>query len=85
MSFESAIPLNRIAYGGVEGFGLGERDSAFSQPHGTAKQSVTISEDTLRRVARARLSRAVYQKLAYDQRGAVASEHPVGSLLSVKA
>ena len=85
MSFESAIPLNRFAYGAAADFGLGDPVPAPSQRRGVGKQSVTISEETLRRVARARLSRAVYQKLAYDRRGAVPAEYPVGGLLSVKA
>lgn len=85
MSFESAIPLNRLTYGGLADFDLGEQSPASSRRRIVGKQSVTISEDTLRRVARARLSRAVYQKLAYDQRGAFATEYPVGGLLSAKA
>ncbi|EDY84513.1 hypothetical protein VDG1235_4144 [Verrucomicrobiia bacterium DG1235] len=89
MSFESAIPLNRFAYGRDVDFDLGSRGgSAHGRPSeekAARKQSVNISEDTLLKVARAKLHRMVDQRLGYDQRGALAGDSVVGSLLSTKA
>lgn len=89
MSFENAIPLNRVAYGRAAEFDLGAHERGGggrrSAPEGQARQSVNISEDSMMRMARAKLSRMVSLRLGYDQRGAIASEAVVGSLLSAKA
>jgi hypothetical protein len=88
MSFDSAIPVNRIAYGRNDRFG---QESGGSSAHPTrdngseSRQSVNISQDTLLKVARAKLGRMVDHRAAYNQRGALAGEASVGSLLSAKA
>lgn len=86
MSFESAIPLNRIAYGADAGFDSSQRSAGMPRTRSASmKQSVNISEDTMMRLARAKLSRAVSQKLAYNQQGSLGSEYSVGGFLSAKA
>lgn len=88
MSFDSAIPVNRVTYGRNVDFDSGSRGgSAQQRRNGETgrKQSVNISEDTLLKVARAKLNRMVDQRRGYDQRGLLAGESPVGSLLSAKA
>lgn len=49
------------------------------------RQSVNISEETLLRLARQRLSRAVGSKLSYNSSGAFETEARVGSLLETRA
>lgn len=88
MSFDTAIPVNRIAYGQSPRFDLQSEDRGMRQgSNGSrgAKQSVNISQDTLLRIAKARLSRAVHSKLAYNSAGRFDAEPLVGQLLSVKA
>ena len=87
MSFSNAIPLNRVTYSQSSEFSRDSgprwtrRDGATGKQ---SKQSVNISPDTLFRLARHKLSKAVHQKLAYDQRGVLGHEANVGQLLSVK-
>lgn len=88
MSFDSAIPVNRIAYGRTVDFDQGSRGGSAYQGQenrSRSRQSVNISADTLLKVARAKLNRMVDQKRGYDQRGSIAAEATVGSLLSTKA
>lgn len=88
MSFDSAIPVSRVAYGQSADFDRGSReDGAYRGSESSAKprQSVNISQETLLKVARAKLGRMVNQKIGYDQRGLLGSESYVGSLLSTKA
>ena len=88
MSFDSAIPVNRDTYGRNADFDLGHRGGSARQrrdDESAPRQSVNISEDTLLRVARAKLYRMVDQRRGYDQRGLLAGESYVGSLLSAKA
>lgn len=88
MPFDSAIPLNRIAYGRTADFdGSTREESAYRKQEAEhkAKQSVNISHETMMKVARAKLGRMVSQRSAYDQRGALSTESSVGSLLSAKA
>lgn len=88
MSFDSAIPVNRIAYGRDEGFDRGSRGGiAYGRGEESPKsrQSVNISQDSVLKAARAKLNRMVDQKRAYGPGGAMASAPPVGSLLSTKA
>lgn len=88
MSFDSAIPLNRVAYGQPHRFDVKQDGRGAQQgPKGETKtrQSVNISEDTLMRQARSRLSRAVLQKFAYNRTGHFSGEPVVGQMLSVKA
>lgn len=88
MSFDSAIPLNRIAYGRNDSFDQGARGRAAydrKDSSSSSRQSVNISQDTLLKVARAKLNRMVDHRRGYDQRGAIAGEATVGSLLSAKA
>ncbi|MBC2606810.1 hypothetical protein H5P27_12220 [Pelagicoccus albus] len=80
--------VNSITHGRASGFdqeamGFGTRRDSNSES-GT-KQSVNISEETLLKAARAKLSRMVSQKRAYDQRGLLSPETQVGSLLSARA
>lgn len=88
MSFSDAIPLNRVTYSQGSQFSMdsgarwARRENATGKE---SKQSVNISPDTLFRLARHKLSKAVHQKLAYDQRGILGREAKVGQLLSVKA
>ncbi len=86
MAFSNAIPLNRIAYGEAAGFSMKSRQQW--QPRsgdGAPRQSVNISEETMLKIARDKLSRAVGHKLSYNRSGAFAEERPVGQLLSAKA
>lgn len=89
MSFEGAKPVNRVTYGRAAEFDLGARQRGGNQASGgrwdESRQSVNISEDTLMRVARAKLSRMVSHRLGYGPQGALASEPTVGSALSTKA
>ncbi len=88
MSFDSAIPINRVAYGQAPRFDVKQDGRGAQQgPKGEtkARQSVNISEDTLLRQARSRLSRAMLQKAAYNRTGQFSGEPAVGQLLSAKA
>ncbi len=88
MSFDSAIPVNRVAYGRNDSFGQGASGGATYGNRGqssSSRQSVNISQDTLLKVARAKLNRMVDHRRGYNQHGAIAGEASVGSLLSVKA
>jgi len=88
MSFDSAIPVNRIAYGQAADFDQGSREErAYRQKedHSAPRQSVNISQETMLKVARAKLGRMVNQKMGYNQQGALSAEPSVGSLLSAKA
>lgn len=88
MSFEDAVPVSRISYGRDVGFDLGSRGGATYSQKGNGqnrKQKVNISEDTMLRVARAKLGRMVSTRTGYTQNGAIAFESSVGSLLSAKA
>ncbi|MBD5781837.1 hypothetical protein IEN85_20215 [Pelagicoccus sp. NFK12] len=88
MSFDSAIPVNRIAYGRNESFGHESRGrSAYEskEERSGSRQTVNISQDTLLKVARAKLGRMVDARRGYNQHGLLAGEPTVGSLLSTKA
>lgn len=88
MSFEDAVPVSRIAYGRDVDFDLGSRAGGQRGAKDLGKerrQSVNISEDTLLRVARAKLGRMVDLRRGYNQSGAIEVGPAVGSLLSVKA
>ena len=88
MSFDSAIPVNRIAYGRNDSFDQGSRGrGAYGSKDESSwsRQSVNISQDTLLKVARAKLNRMVDQKRAYGPQGVIAMPQPVGSLFSAKA
>lgn len=88
MSFDSAIPVNRVAYGRNDSFDQGSRGgSAQQRREGDSKsrQTVNISQDTLLRVARAKLGRMVDQRKGYTPQGLLTGEASVGSLLSTKA
>ncbi|MDQ8183366.1 hypothetical protein [Pelagicoccus sp. SDUM812005] len=88
MSFDSAIPVNRVAYGRDESFARDSRGrSAYESPEerSRSRQSVNISQDTLLKVARAKLNRMVDHRRGYNQQGALMGEATVGSLLSAKA
>ncbi|WP_309023206.1 hypothetical protein [Pelagicoccus sp. SDUM812002] len=88
MSFDSAIPVNRIAYAQNDSFGQESRgQSAFEsrENNSRSRQSVNISQDTLLKVARAKLGRMVDHRRGYNQQGAIAGEVAVGTLLSTKA
>ncbi len=87
MSFDSAIPVNRVAYGRNESFGHESRGrGAYESGENSSRsrQSVNISPDTLLKVARAKLNRMVDHRRGYNQQGAIKGEASVGSLLSVK-
>lgn len=88
MSFDSAIPVNRIAYGQAADFDNGPREERTyrqNEERSTPKQSVNISQETMMKVARAKLGRMVNQKMGYNQHGALSPDSYVGSLLSAKA
>ncbi|MBK1880180.1 hypothetical protein [Pelagicoccus mobilis] len=88
MSFDSAIPVNRIVYGQAADFDKGsQEESAYGQKEerSAPKQSVNISQETMMKVARAKLGRMVNQKAGYTQRGTLSPTSYVGSLLSAKA
>lgn len=88
MSFDSAIPVNRVAYAQNDSFGQESRGHGAYQPReerSGSRQSVNISPDTLLKVARAKLGRMVDHRAAYNQKGAISNESSVGSLLSAKA
>lgn len=88
MSFDSAIPVNRVAYGRNDSFAQGARGDATydrREQGSSSRQSVNISQDTLLKVARAKLHRMVDHRRGYNQQGAIAGEATVGSLLSAKA
>lgn len=88
MSFDSAIPVNRVAYGRNDSFDQGSRGrGTHERREGTpnSRQSVNISQDTLLKVARAKLNRMVDHKRGYGPQGAIAAEPTVGTLFSQKA
>lgn len=88
MSFDSAIPVNRVAYGQTADFDRGSRkESAYRRSEGEskAKQSVNISQETMLKVARAKLGRMVSHKTGYNQHGVFSPASEVGTLLSTKA
>lgn len=89
MSFDSAVPINRVAQWEQSGSEYGSDRNSMQGEYGSrkgAKQRVNISHDTLVRMARSKLSSMVSQKLAYTRSGAIGnSEQTVGQLLSTKA
>lgn len=88
MSFDSAIPINRIAQWEQSAPEYGSDRNSMHEGSGSrkgAKQRVNISRDTLARMARSKLSTMVSQKLAYTRSGAIGGEQSVGQMLSTKA
>ncbi len=88
MSFDSAIPVNRVAYARNDSFDQGSRGRSTydrREENSNSRQSVNISQDTLLKVARAKLHRMVDHKRGYGPQGAIASEPTIGTLFSEKA
>ncbi len=89
MSFDSAIPLNRVAYMQQSAPQYRSSDRGMQgdvDRRKNSRQRVNISQDTLIRIARSRLSRVVDQKLAYNSNGALGARgNLVGQMLSAKA
>ncbi|WP_309016867.1 hypothetical protein [Pelagicoccus sp. SDUM812003] len=79
--------MNRFAYPQSSG---GESVAASQPPKSnrvsaSPRQSVNISEETMMRLARSKLARAMTRKLAYNQQGAIESRLPAGSQFSARA
>lgn len=86
MAFTDAVKLNNVSRGHARyGYATPGARPQQERRSGSSRQSVNISEETLLRLARQRLSRAVGSKLSYDRSGAFETEARVGSLLDARA
>ena len=88
MSFTASIPASRISVSNMR-FDASSQERRFkgdgSAQASSAKQTVNISQDTLLRLAKQKLSRAVGKKLTYNSDGYFAETRPVGAFLSTSA
>ena len=86
MSFANAIPVNRVTSSSATyrpAYGANERPRSWSNK-GSA-QSVNISEETLQRIAREKLAKAIKYKIGYTREGTFRMREPVGLKFSAKA
>ena len=87
MPFSDAIPLNSVAQSQPSRFDMGTEREGRRPTTGSSKaprQAVNISQETLLRIARSKLSHAVHQKLAYGRDGTFGREETIGQFLSAK-
>lgn len=85
MTFVDAIPVKSTSESGFGFKGSMHRNPAKPRASGAGRQSVNVSRETMVRVAREKLLRAVTSKISYNRFGEFDQAPQTGTLLNVKA